>query len=363
VVSHGPPGLAAVFVAVAIYALALDGARRLALAIGLVSRPNPIVRSHRRPVPYLGGAGLVAAYALLLAAGSVVGGFHPGRDSILRAVAAFVIAGCGTWDDARPLAPGVRLLIEGTVAGAYVAAIGITSPSSWLVQVAILVLLTNAFNVIDVMDGLLPLVSALAVVSLLATPGVSPTPLGLELRIALIGLAVLFLFNRPPAHLFAGDGGSLPLGFLAGAWCLEARRIAPASTEFALLGAVAVPLLEVALLVVARVSRGASPLRGSPDHFALRLQDRLGWGKWHVLGVTALVGILFALAAPAGARLSAPWPAVVAAMALSGAAILWLALWRIPPLLPSATHATQQPLSLGAPRAERSDRSVQSPPG
>ena len=53
--------------AAGVFAASIVAARRAAVAFDLVARPNPIVRSHRAPVPYLGGTGLIAAYLALLA--------------------------------------------------------------------------------------------------------------------------------------------------------------------------------------------------------------------------------------------------------------------------------------------------------
>jgi integral membrane sensor domain MASE1 len=110
----------------------------------------------------------------------------------------------------------------------------------------------------------------------------------------------------------------------------------------------AIPLLELALVVPARLLRGRSPLRGSPDHFSLRLQDQGGWSKWRVLAISTVLGSGFA---------AAPWvaagfpPAVVTAYALGivlVAAIAWLLVWRIPPRAARVDPATRQAAGAGS---------------
>jgi UDP-GlcNAc:undecaprenyl-phosphate GlcNAc-1-phosphate transferase len=200
--------------------------------------------------------------------------------------------------------------------------------------------LVNAFNLIDVMDGLLCVVTGIAAIGLLAAPGLVSGATHLEIGVLLAGLAAFFLFNRPPAHIYAGDGGSMPLGFLIGAWILDAPRPDSPLHALARVGLCAAPALELLLLIPARLQRGLSPLRGSPDHFALRLQDQLGWSKRRVLAVTAVAGSLFALAPWLVAHAPAGTAAILAAFAITVGAIAWFALWRIPPrpAVPPAVH-------------------------
>lgn len=311
-------------------ALAIVLARRLALATGLVAKPNPIVRAHRAPVPYLGGAAVVGSWALLVLVSPRLGVSPLAPGTLARVAAAIALAAIGTWDDARPLTPRAKLAAQAVVTVGYLAAVHAPLAPASVADAAILVLLTNAFNVIDVMDGLLALVTAIGAGALLLLPGIAAGPLANELVIALGSVAALFAFNRPPAAVFAGDAGSLPLGFLVGATALAARG-PHVPLHLALLGAAAVPLFEVSLLVPARLARGRSPLRGSPDHFALRLQDQRGWGKWRVLGATALAGGACALSAALAARLPTPFATALVAGTLVALVLPWIALWRIPP--------------------------------
>ncbi|MGH7730087.1 MAG: hypothetical protein ACRENJ_02445, partial [Candidatus Eiseniibacteriota bacterium] len=317
--------------AAAIFAASIAAARRAAVTLDLVARPNPIVRSHRAPVPYLGGAGLIAAYLALLAGSWALEGALPARDVLGRSAGALGFAALGTWDDARPLGPWFKLVVQSALCAAYLLVAGTPPGPGFMLKLLVLVTLVNAYNIIDVMDGLLCVLAGLAVLGLLVLRSPASVSLTPELTLMLVGLGVLFFFNRPPARIYAGDAGSLPLGFLVAAWGLAAAGDAVTVPSLAIVGLWGVPLLELALVIPARLAKGRSPLRGSPDHFALRLQDALGWNKWRVLDAASIVGAGFAAAPWVSTRLGAPASAIYAFACVLVAATTWRALWRIPP--------------------------------
>jgi UDP-GlcNAc:undecaprenyl-phosphate GlcNAc-1-phosphate transferase len=315
----------------AVFAGSIAAARRAAVALGLVAKPNPIVRSHRVPVPYLGGAGLVAAYLAVVAGFWALAGVPPPRDVLARSAVALAFVAFGTIDDVRPMGPWVKLLAQAVLCATYLLAVG-TPPGLGLgFQLLVLVTLVNAYNIIDVMDGLLCVLSGLAVMGLLAASSLTPAHVVPELLIMLLGLAVLFLFNRPPARIYAGDAGSLTLGFLVAAWGLAAARDRVGFSALPVAGLWAVPLFELALVIPARLRQGRSPLRGSPDHYALRLQDQRGWSKWRVLAVSALMGAGFAAAPWVATHFATPAVALYVVACAATAAVTWILLWRIPP--------------------------------
>jgi len=325
------PDLLRWLIAAVAFVIATALARRLALATGFVANPNPIVRTHRAPIPYLGGAALVTMLALLVAAFAWIEGASPARATLARLAAALALCALGVWDDRRALGPGFKMLFQLGVCAAYLAFADGPLRPVLLLKLLALVTVINAYNLIDVMDGLLCLLSALPLVGLLAIPDLAAGPLRGEITLGLIGLAALFLFNAPPARIYAGDGGSLPMGFLVAAWCLAAAGGQSPGAALGVVGLVAIPLLELSLLIVARVSQGLSPFRGSPDHYSLRLQDQARWSKWQVLTGSAAVGAWFALSPLAGARWGAAWAVVYALSSLVLAVVLWWSVWRIPP--------------------------------
>lgn len=313
------------------FAAAIEIARRLALATGAVAHPNPIVRTHRRPVPYLGGPALILAWIAILIARGIAEGASPSRETLARFACAFVLAAVGTWDDLRAMGPRVKFAVQLAVCAAFLVATGPASPALALLQLLVLVTLVNAFNLIDVMDGLLCVVTAIALAGLLGTPGLAEGAARGEIAVLLAGAAILFLFNGPPARIYSGDAGSMTLGFLVGTWILGASEGAPPLGVLALVGLCAAPALELLLLVPARLQRGLSPFRGSPDHYSLRLQDQRGWSKRRVLAVTIVVGSIYALAPLVAQRAPTGMALALAGLAIASGAALWLALWRLPP--------------------------------
>jgi UDP-GlcNAc:undecaprenyl-phosphate GlcNAc-1-phosphate transferase len=134
--------------------------------------------------------------------------------------------------------------------------------------------ITNAFNIIDVMDGMATGVACVAVAFLfLISAAVADDPLVPFMSVALAGSLLGFLrFNFPPARIFLGDTGSLFVGFIIAALSMVVsysryNQIAIVTPVVLL----AVPIFDTFFVAVHRARRGIPFFRGSPDHFALRL--------------------------------------------------------------------------------------------
>jgi UDP-GlcNAc:undecaprenyl-phosphate GlcNAc-1-phosphate transferase len=316
-------------------------ARALAFRVGMVSRPNPIVAQHTRTVAYLGGAGVAAGWAAALLAAPRLGfaAEAPGLPLAALAVGAAAFLAIGVWDDARPLSPAAKLLLQGAAA-AGAAAGGIVLPvtGSGGVDAALsafwIVVVVNAVNLTDVCDGL---VGGVAVVALLLLAAASPAVRGPALAAA--GATAGFLvFNLPPASVFLGDAGAHLLGFVLAALTLaDARGLAlpHAAARAALVTGVF--LFELAFLVAARRRKGIPFWRGSPDHVSLRLQAA-GLSRWQTDAVAWSAAAALGGAALLLPRVPAAGRAVLLAAALAGLAAAWRALlrWEVPPRPPRA---------------------------
>ncbi|MBI2300042.1 MAG: undecaprenyl/decaprenyl-phosphate alpha-N-acetylglucosaminyl 1-phosphate transferase [Armatimonadetes bacterium] len=299
--------------------------RQVALATRFVARPHHLVTAHDKPIALLGGAAVCVSWLLLLGLPWEAGG------SGWRVGCAVAITAVGMWDDKRPLTPYQKLALQFVISGVYlVATAGVHAGTvlEWLV----LVFVMNAVNVLDIMDGLLLTSTLLGAVGLGLVPGWLGPGTAAEIGTFVVALVALWCFNCPPARIFSGDAGSLLCGFLLTAWWLELGRGEPLRAA-AGLGVLAVPLFEVSLVIAARRSRGLTLLVATPDNFSLRLQDRLGWTRWEVLGATAAAGGLLALAPWVAEHAARGWFAgyAVAAVVLFG--VLWWRVWKIPPVL------------------------------
>jgi UDP-GlcNAc:undecaprenyl-phosphate GlcNAc-1-phosphate transferase len=173
---------------------------------------------------------------------------------------------------------------------------------SWPVALPLTVLwilsVTNAFNIIDIMDGLAPGVAVIAAVAI----GVANVMAGREsialLSFVLAGAVLGFLrHNFHPARIYLGDAGSLFIGFMLAALSMNAGY-----TRFNLVAVISpalilgVPLFDLAFVIYVRWRRGIPVTKGSPDHFALRLR-RLSLSVPETAGVTyAAAAVLAAVA-------------------------------------------------------------------
>ena len=192
----------------------------------------------------------------------------------------------GLIDDRRPLGPWPKFLAQFAVAGFIAGPVGIRAaealpaPISIALTVLWIVLITNAFNFLDNMDGLSAGVAAIAatVFAVAATrAGQVFVPV---MAWVLVGALIGFLrFNFSPASIFMGDAGSLVIGYFMAVLTILVTFYDPSQnlTPFGVLMPIvvlAVPLYDVASVVIHRIRLGKSPLRGDRRHFSHRLVKR-----------------------------------------------------------------------------------------
>jgi UDP-GlcNAc:undecaprenyl-phosphate/decaprenyl-phosphate GlcNAc-1-phosphate transferase len=284
-------------------------ARRVSFALGILDRPGPL-KVQREPVAYLGGAAVFVSLAAALAAD------HPSWIVPLALATALGVA-----DDVRSISPQLRLLAQcsvGVAAGFVVPAPG---PAGVVVTAAFVVVLVNAVNLLDGMDALASSVVATSAFAFALLGGVARGP-ALALGGALVGFLV---FNRPPARIYLGDGGSYLIGTALALLAATALGGQDASAWIAIPLLVAVPLADTAIAVLRR-ARSRRPLfAGDRSHVYDQLADR-GWPVPRI--VLALVGVQ---CITAGAGLVA-WnvnalaaAAVALGCAAAGAAVVWKA--------------------------------------
>jgi UDP-GlcNAc:undecaprenyl-phosphate/decaprenyl-phosphate GlcNAc-1-phosphate transferase len=234
--------------------LAMAVARR----VDLLDHPGPL-KVHQQPVPYLGGVGVLAATAA---------GLAPDRSDLLipLLLAPTLALVLGVLDDAFNLSPLGRLG-EQVLTGLFVALIvdtRISEPADFVVVTVAVVVVMNGVNFLDGLDGLaggVALVSAAGFVIVLG--GVAET-LALAFAGGLLGFLV---FNRPPARVYLGDGGSYLLGsLLALLLALSWRSGEARSTSIGALLLVLLPVAEVVFAFLRRARAHQSPLHGDRRH-------------------------------------------------------------------------------------------------
>jgi UDP-GlcNAc:undecaprenyl-phosphate GlcNAc-1-phosphate transferase len=241
-------------------------------------------RWHTRSTPLLGGsgfiAGLLAAVGIALAAGLIPASRELG--GILGGCALLFVA--GLLDDLFRLSPLAKIGAQ-LAAAAVVLSSGVRVEivSNGVVATALGVLwlvgMTNAFNLLDNMDGLAATLAAIAC-ALFALDAFTVHPnhlvavLSLGLCFACLGFLPYNLRLRGPAAVFMGDSGSQLLGFALGSLGLASSWTVAGSTVATLLLPIlvlAVPILDTTLVTVVRLLEGRPVTQGGRDHTSHRL--------------------------------------------------------------------------------------------
>lgn len=250
--------------------------RRLALHLGVIDRPGGR-KIHVGPIPLLGG---LAIYAAFIAALLLFGNRFRLRELVSILVGASLMSFLGVWDDRRSLSPLLKLIGQ-TLAASILVFTGVrigTFHWEWLnvaVTLGWVVVITNAMNLLDNMDGLSGGVGAAAAIFFLLLAAMNGQYLVGALSAALIGACLGFLrYNFNPASIFMGDAGSLFLGFVLAATGIKLRfpeglQIVTWMVPVLVLG---LPLFDTALVIVSRLRRGFNPLTTpGKDHVSHRL--------------------------------------------------------------------------------------------
>ena len=273
-------------------------ARRL----GIVDRPGEL-KPQVTSVPYLGGIAVFAGLAV---------GVLAGRPSVLVPLA---VATClGVTDDRVDLPPSVRLVGQVLVGITIVVTCPVHLPGTVgaIAIVAVTLLLVNGVNLLDGLDMLAAGTTAVAAAGFAAVLHGAGRQIAVALGAALVGFLV---YNRPPARIYLGDGGSYLLGACMALLLAEAWGPTVATpTGVAALVLVAVPVAEVACAVVRRWRGHLTLLSGDRGHPYDRLVAR-GWPRIAASLAYIAFGGLLAGGAVAAAHLGSMQAAFLTALA------------------------------------------------
>jgi len=251
--------------------------RVIARRFGFVARPSDD-RWHKRTTPLFGGV------AIVLAASGVGLALQWHADLWRLVGCGFAIATFGLLDDMMALKPSTKLVAQITFASLLVFYGYRLQWTESMVADSLLTLfwivgITNAFNLLDNMDGLCAgtsLIGGAFLLLVFVADGAAASPYALYLA-ALLGATAGFLFyNFNPASIFMGDAGSLFLGINIAALSLVPD---PATLgRSGLLSVVAVPvlpllipILDTTFVTALRLLSGRSPSQGGRDHMSHRL--------------------------------------------------------------------------------------------
>lgn len=263
--------------ALALSLLLVPIARYGAVRFGFVAKPRAD-RWHRRPVALFGGA----AIAVSLFVCAVV--FHVVQEIPVIVLAAAAMFTAGLADDVFSLKPSTKLVVQIALASVL---LFFDYRLNWLhstfdtvLTLVWIVGLTNAFNLLDNMDGLCAgiaiIVGAALLIDLLPGSGPQVFSEARFLAILLGATGGFLVYNVHPASIFMGDSGSLMLGFSLAAATLSSQH--PTQGRSDVLSIVAAPVLvllipifDTTLVTLSRWFSGRSASQGGRDHSSHRL--------------------------------------------------------------------------------------------
>lgn len=243
--------------------------RNMALRFGLVDKPDDHRKTHKTPIPRVGGVAILAAticaYLLLLAirfnAGPIIRSGFPFAVRLLPAI--MVIFCVGLFDDIFGVRPWHKLAAQITAALlawaggihlSFIAGHPLPVALSFVITIAWIVACSNAVNLIDGVDGLAVGVGLFATITTLIA-GLLHRNMDLVFATVPVAGALLgFLrFNFNPASIFLGDCGSLTLGFLLGCFGIVwSEKSTTMLSMTAPLLALSVPLIDAGISVARR---------------------------------------------------------------------------------------------------------------
>ncbi|MEO7135650.1 MAG: glycosyl transferase [Vicinamibacterales bacterium] len=296
--------------------------RATAVRYGYVAKPRED-RWHRRPVALLGGVGIGLTLLVMSLASNAA------TEVPVLVICSLLMFGVGLVDDVITLKPSTKLVAQIALASAL---LFFNYRLNWFESMTLdmactlvwVVGLTNAFNLLDNMDGLCAGVALIAATSLAlgllqaATVDVG-APAEVRLLVILIGATGGFLvYNFHPASIFMGDSGSLLLGFTISAATLTTKADNLARPDVISIVAAPVlvlliPIFDTTLVTMSRLLSGRSAAKGGRDHSSHRLVA-IGLSERNA------VGVLWLLAAMGGTigvwldYLQQEWAALAAAV-------------------------------------------------
>ena len=285
--------------------------RRIAIATDVVDRPNSLHKSHKKPVPYLGGVAIIIGVISISYSASLFSDFTSNTFWLATSVLgpALVLGLIGLWDDIKNLNPLPRFIAQ-SIAGVFTAVLLVVTETVgnptgsklfdsiftifWVVGIC------NAINFFDNLDGGAAGTVAISSIALAYLALTGDQYLVAALATVTAGATLGFLvWNKSPAKIYMGDAGALFLGVLIATLTIRLNPSSSTSiTSFLLpILLLAIPILDTSIAVFSRLRRGLSPFQGGQDHLSHRL-IRAGLSRkqsaillWGLSGVFAVLAV------------------------------------------------------------------------
>ncbi|MFH1612807.1 MAG: MraY family glycosyltransferase [bacterium] len=269
--------------------------RKLAIKLNILDKPTNL-KKHFKSTPYLGGLAIYLTFVIICLL------FSPLNKTLIGIlIGGTIIAITGLIDDIKGLSVHIRILIQFIVALILIICnikikfilnpyLSIPLSILWIMGI------TNAFNIIDIMNGLSSGIAFIACIFFfLIAFSINKVEILFPIIILAGSILGFFKFNFKNASIFMGDCGSLFLGLT-----LSSISLAESYTSKNNLGLLspllilAIPIYDTFLVMILRKLKGKSMFKGSPDHFALRLKS-FGISNFKVVlilyGMSLILGI------------------------------------------------------------------------
>jgi len=293
-------------------------ARYLAPRVGMMDRPDGRRKQHLRQTPLLGGISIpmavvsVLVYLWASSADVAAAWLWLPADLLWLTVSACLLCAVGVCDDRRPIRARVKFAAQMVAVTPFVIYSGpvdsisffgvslYLGPAGYLFAAFWLIGCVNAMNLLDGVDGLAALTSAVVLfgIAVLATL-TGNLAVGWYSAVCAMAVAGFLVHNLPPAKIFLGDAGSMTLGLLIGGLMLAAPGGNRSFNLIEPLALMALPFLDTGLSMLRRklIGRGI----GAPDrlHIHHRMQD-CGWSTAWILRFAGGASVLLLGSAIAG---------------------------------------------------------------
>ncbi len=266
------------FIAILAFLINLKGtqiAMKAALYFGIVDYPDGNLKVHKEPIPYLGGLSIYISFLIALA---IVIEFDQRVLGLL--LGSTLVMFLGLLDDLKAIEPWIKIIGQLLAiavlikSGIIIDIIFLTDLQNIILTIFWVLTVTNAFNIIDIMDGLAGGIGSISLLFLVIISYFNKQYFISILASALFGALIGFLrYNFVPAKIYLGDSGSLFLGFVLASLSMIASY--SEDNKLALLSPIllfALPLFDVTYVVILRLLKKKSPFRGSRDHYAVRMR-------------------------------------------------------------------------------------------
>jgi len=285
--------------------------RRIAIATDVVDRPNSSHKSHKKPVPYLGGIAIIIGVISISYSASLFSNFTSNTFWLATSVLgpALALGLIGLWDDVKNLKPLPRFIVQ-SLAGVFTAAVLVVTetvgnPTGSKLFDSIFTILwvigiCNAVNFFDNLDGGAAGTVAISSIALAYLALTGDQYLVSALATVTAGATLGFLvWNKSPAKIYMGDAGALFLGFIIAALTIRLQPEVGSNiiSFFVPIFMIAIPILDTSVAITSRIRRHLSPFQGGQDHLSHRLIRR-GFSRrttafilWGLTAIFCITGI------------------------------------------------------------------------